>query len=211
MAGCGLPGIRRSLREMRRSACDRTVSLARRACRLPPAPSQGCPRTLAITPPAASAAVQAGQRHAVATTPAAGPPCRPGAARSRLSQTRLQIAPIVGASVEAATPLTERICQTRAKQRGICASPAAPTRPSTHVLKGYFSAISEGKRHHRHLCLGRATTRPATGCTASQGQEKAPGSGAEGWAAVSRRPPCRRSPTRPIDQLAGLAWRLSAG
>jgi hypothetical protein len=60
-----------------------------------------------------------------------------------MSKTRLQIAPIVGASVEAATPLTAEL-QTRARQRGITLAGSAD-QTATHVLKGYFSAISEGK------------------------------------------------------------------
>jgi hypothetical protein len=59
-----------------------------------------------------------------------------------LAGTRLQIAPIVGASVEAAAPLTAEL-QARARQLGITLAGSADQN-ATHVLKGYFSAISEG-------------------------------------------------------------------
>ncbi|TPK91388.1 MULTISPECIES: hypothetical protein [unclassified Mesorhizobium] len=110
----------------------------------------------AITPPATSApAAQGGAAAGVsvpassaapATTagaPAATTPVTPAQAAAILAKTRLQIAPIVGASVEAATPLTAEL-QARAKQRGITLA-GSQDQTATHVLKGYFSAISEGK------------------------------------------------------------------
>ncbi|MBZ9799208.1 hypothetical protein [Mesorhizobium sp. ES1-4] len=107
----------------------------------------------AITPPAASsqpapsaqgsaaATVPAPSSVAPATTTAA--PVTSAQAAAILSKTRLQIAPIVGASVEAATPLTAEL-QTRAKQRGITLA-GSQDQTATHVLKGYFSAMTEGK------------------------------------------------------------------
>ena len=109
----------------------------------------------AITPPATSTqALPATQGNtaagapAPATTTAGAPatattPLTPAQSAAILSKTRLQIAPIVGASVEAATPLTAEL-QTRARQRGITLAGSAD-QTATHVLKGYFSAISEGK------------------------------------------------------------------
>ncbi|WP_027055374.1 hypothetical protein [Mesorhizobium erdmanii] len=111
----------------------------------------------AITPPAASAQTAAPGSTA-ATVPATSPvpgattagapattttPLTPAQSAAILSKTRLQIAPIVGASVEAATPLTAEL-QARAKQRGITLA-GSQDQTATHVLKGYFSAISEGK------------------------------------------------------------------
>ncbi|KAA3451994.1 hypothetical protein C7I87_05040 [Mesorhizobium sp. SARCC-RB16n] len=110
----------------------------------------------AITPPAASAQpAPATQGSAAATVPALAPstptatagasaaPVTSAQAAAILSKTRLQIAPIVGASVEAATPLTAEL-QTRAKQRGITLA-GSQDQTATHVLKGYFSAMTEGK------------------------------------------------------------------
>jgi len=106
----------------------------------------------AITPPATSGPVAPGSTAATAPAPAtttAGapatttPPLTSAQSAAILAKTRLQIAPIVGASVEAATPLTAEL-QTRARQRGITLAGSAD-QTATHVLKGYFSAISEGK------------------------------------------------------------------
>ena len=58
------------------------------------------------------------------------------------ARTRLRFDPIVGATVDVATPLTERLAQ-RARARGI--SLAGSADPSTtHILKGYFSTLTEG-------------------------------------------------------------------
>ncbi|MBZ9697830.1 MULTISPECIES: hypothetical protein [unclassified Mesorhizobium] len=112
----------------------------------------------AITPPAASAQpAPATQGSAAATVPAPAPstaatatttagapaPITSAQAAAILSKTRLQIAPIVGASVDAATPLTAEL-QTRARQRGITLA-GSQDQTATHVLKGYFSAMTEGK------------------------------------------------------------------
>ena len=107
----------------------------------------------AITPPATSTPATQGSAAALpAPSPAdpaatvAGTPATtvtPAQSAAILSKTRLQIAPIVGASVEAATPLTAEL-QTRARQRGITLAGSAD-QTATHVLKGYFSAMSEGK------------------------------------------------------------------
>ncbi|MER9300611.1 hypothetical protein NKI38_29705 [Mesorhizobium sp. M0621] len=108
----------------------------------------------AITPPATSAQTQPG--NAATAVPAPAPPATSTASAPAttttpvtsaqsaaiLSKTRLQIAPIVGASVEAATPLTAEL-QTRARQRGITLAGSADA-AATHVLKGYFSTMSEG-------------------------------------------------------------------
>lgn len=106
----------------------------------------------AITPPATSGPVAPGSTAATAPAPATTTAGAPATTTSPLTsaqsaavlaKTRLQIAPIVGASVEAATPLTAEL-QTRARQRGITLAGSAD-QTATHVLKGYFSAISEGK------------------------------------------------------------------
>jgi hypothetical protein len=109
----------------------------------------------AITPPATSAQTlpaTSGNTAAMVSAPAgttAGAPAptttpvTSAQSAAILSKTRLQIAPIVGASVEAATPLTAEL-QTRARQRGITLA-GSTDQTATHVLKGYFSTMSEGK------------------------------------------------------------------
>lgn len=107
----------------------------------------------AITPPASSTQTMPGtQGTASATTspttaapapaPASGAAATP-AQTAVLARTRLQVAPIVGAPVEAAGPLTAEL-QTRAKQRGLTLV-GSTDQTATHVLKGYFSTMSEGK------------------------------------------------------------------
>lgn len=105
----------------------------------------------AITPPAAAATPAPATQGSVGAVPApatttAGAPAAttaPAPSAAVLAKTRLQIAPIVGASVEAATPLTAEL-QARAKQRGITLA-GSQDQTATHVLKGYFSTMSEGK------------------------------------------------------------------
>ncbi|RWN49349.1 MAG: hypothetical protein EOS03_02480 [Mesorhizobium sp.] len=95
----------------------------------------------AITPPATSTQTLPATSTAGAPASTAAPVTSAQSA-AILSKTRLQIAPIVGASVEAATPLTAEL-QTRARQRGITLAGSAD-QTVTHVLKGYFSTMSEG-------------------------------------------------------------------
>ncbi|UCI28348.1 hypothetical protein [Mesorhizobium sp. B2-8-5] len=113
----------------------------------------------AITPTASSAqslpAPQGSSTTATSpTTTAAAPSPAPSTAASPatratpaqtavLARTRLQVAPIVGATVEAAAPLTAEL-QTRARQRGLTLV-GSTDQTATHVLKGYFSTMSEGK------------------------------------------------------------------
>ena len=91
--------------------------------------------TSAATPPTTTAP-------APPTTAAAPTPATPAQAAA-IAKTRLQVAPIVGASVEAAAPLTAEL-QTRARQRGVTLV-GSTDQTATHVLKGYFSTMSEGK------------------------------------------------------------------
>jgi|SRR5438067_1475012 len=106
----------------------------------------------AVKPPASSAqALPASQGTSATTsptttspapTPTASTPATP-AQTAALAKTRLQVAPIVGASVEAAAPLTAEL-QARARQRGVTLV-GSTDQTATHVLKGYFSTMSEGK------------------------------------------------------------------
>jgi hypothetical protein len=97
------------------------------------------------------------------------------------SSARVQFAPVVGAPASAATPLAGRL-NASASAHGLSLVGAGDS-GATHVMKGYFSAISEdgqttviyvwdvidpaGARVHR-----------------IQGQAKAAASGAEGWDGV---------------------------
>ncbi|ESX13069.1 hypothetical protein NKI32_01980 [Mesorhizobium sp. M0761] len=141
----------------------------------------------AITPPAASAQPLAAPGIAPAATPApavgATTPANPAQSAAALSKTRLQIAPIVGASVEAATPLTAEL-QTRAKQRGITLAGSAD-QAATHVLKGYFSTMTEGK-DTTVIYVWDVYDPAGNRLHRINGQQKAPSvNAAEGWPAVA--------------------------
>ncbi len=95
---------------------------------------------------------------------------------------RVQFAPVVGATAKAVAPLSRRLA-VRAAERGIKLSGRSDSN-TTHVMKGYFSAISEagqttviyvwdvldpsGNRLHR-----------------IQGQSKAGGGNGDAWSSVS--------------------------
>ncbi|MFC3205182.1 hypothetical protein [Aquamicrobium soli] len=104
------------------------------------------PSAIKPADPAATTSIQpAGPT--TGSTQATGSPSDRAASAAALARTRLQIAPIVGATVEAATPLTERLAM-RARERGIkltgSAADQAPTQTPTLMIKGYFSALTEG-------------------------------------------------------------------
>lgn len=97
------------------------------------------------------------------------------------SRTRLQIAPIVGASVEAAGPLTERLA-TSARARGISVAGSSDT-TATHVLKGYFSTLSEGSET-TVVYVWDVYDMAGNRVHRINGQQSAASSGGEGWAGV---------------------------
>lgn len=142
----------------------------------------------AITPPAASAqppSADPGTEPVTTPTPTVGAttPANPAQSAAALSKTRLQIAPIVGASVEAATPLTAEL-QTRARQRGITLAGSAD-QAATHVLKGYFSTMTEGK-DTTVIYVWDVYDPAGNRLHRINGQQKAPSANAtEGWPAVA--------------------------
>ena len=96
-----------------------------------------------------------------------------------LTPSRIQFAPIVGSTVEAVTPLTQRLAE-RAHERGI--GLAGKGGDATHVLKGYFSAISEGGTT-TVIYVWDVLDTSGNRLHRIQGQAKADGKG-EGWPAV---------------------------
>jgi hypothetical protein len=117
--------------------------------------------------------------------PATSTPPSTSAAPSQttaIGRTRLQIAPIVGTSVEAAAPLSEEL-QARARQRGITLA-GSTDQSATHILKGYFSVISEGK-DTTVIYVWDVYDPTGNRLHRINGQEKAAAvNGAEGWAGV---------------------------
>lgn len=139
------------------------------------------------------------------TTPAASAPATP-AQTAALARTRLQVAPIVGASVEAAAPLTAEL-QTRAKQRGLTLV-GSTDQTATHVLKGYFSTMTEGK-DTTVIYVWDIYDPSGNRLHRINGQQKSPSTGSgEGWPAVA--PATMQAiADQTIDQFA--AWLGSGG
>lgn len=153
------------------------------------APSQATPGQATASDAPRTPAPNGGQAAASAAGPAvaASPSPVPAASAPQAAavagKTRLQIAPIVGASVEAATPLTQRLAA-RAKERGMTLA-GSSGQGATHVLKGYFSALTEGK-DTTVIYVWDIYDPAGNRLHRINGQQKAPSvNGAEGWAAVS--------------------------
>ncbi len=126
------------------------------------------------------------------STQAAGSQSDRAASPAVLAKTHLQIAPIVGATVEAATPLTERLAQ-RARERGIKLTGSAadqtptqsPTQTPTLMLKGYFSALTEGA-DTTVIYVWDIYDPAGNRLHRINGQQKAPSvKGGDGWSAVA--------------------------
>ncbi|SFO06078.1 hypothetical protein SAMN03159463_00993 [Mesorhizobium sp. NFR06] len=149
----------------------------------------------AITPPASSAQpLPSTQGTSSATTSPTTTAQAPSTAASSatsatpaqtaaLAKTRLQVAPIVGASVDAAAPLTAEL-QTRARQRGLTLV-GSTDQTATHVLKGYFSTMSEGK-DTTVIYVWDIYDPSGNRLHRINGQQKAPTvGGGEGWPTVA--------------------------
>ncbi|MGT2467323.1 hypothetical protein ACVOMV_24125 [Mesorhizobium atlanticum] len=176
----------------------------------------------AITPPASSAqssAAPQGTSTTATTSPTTAPapspapsttaspaPSRTPAQTAALAKTRLQVAPIVGASVDVAAPLTAEL-QSRAKQRGLTLV-GSTDQTATHVLKGYFSTMSEGK-DTTVIYVWDIYDPSGNRLHRINGQQKAPSVGSsEGWSAVA--PATMQAiADQTIDQFA--AWLGSGG
>ncbi|MER8955996.1 hypothetical protein NKH98_25410 [Mesorhizobium sp. M0833] len=137
----------------------------------------------AATPPATPAQPAGTAQTADTAQPSAAAAVPPAKSAAAIARTRLQVAPIVGASVEAATPLTAEL-QTRARQRGITLAGSTDQTP-THVLKGYFSTMTEGK-DTTVIYVWDIYDPAGNRLHRINGQQKAPSvGGGEGWAAVA--------------------------
>lgn len=96
------------------------------------------------------------------------------------SSAKIQFAPIVGSTVEAVTPLTERLAA-RAKERGIGLA-RSDEAGASFVLKGYLSAITEGSET-TVIYVWDVLDTSGNRLHRIQGQQKVTGKG-DGWAAV---------------------------
>ncbi|MGI6851964.1 hypothetical protein [Mesorhizobium sp. 1B3] len=146
---------------------------------LEPSSLTGTQQPPASTTP--SPAISAPDATAATSSTTASGQTAPGQVAAINSSTKIQFAPIVGSTVEAVTPLTERIAL-KARERGIgLARSDDPT--ATHVLKGYLSAISEGNGT-TVIYVWDVLDASGNRLHRIQGQQKATGKG-EGWVAVS--------------------------
>ena len=96
------------------------------------------------------------------------------------SDFRLGFDPVVGATAEATTPLSERLAS-RAVESGI--SLAAAGTPASLIMKGYFSAISEDGVT-TVIYVWDVIDPAGTRIHRIQGQTRAPATGGEGWDGV---------------------------
>lgn len=164
------------------AACTNAKDVLEPSAITPPPTSSA--QTLPATQGNSAAAVPAPTTAAPSSPPPAAPsPASPAQSAAVLSKTRLQVAPIVGASVEAAAPLTAEL-QTRARQRGITLA-GSTDQTATHVLKGYFSAISEGN-DTTVIYVWDIYDPSGNRLHRINGQQKAPSvKGGDGWTAVA--------------------------
>ena len=164
------------------AACTNAKDVLEPSAITPPPTSSA--QTLPATQGNSAAAVPAPTTAAPSSpAPAAPSPASPAQSAAVLSKTRLQVAPIVGASVEAAAPLTAEL-QTRARQRGITLA-GSTDQTATHVLKGYFSAISEGN-DTTVIYVWDIYDPSGNRLHRINGQQKAPSvKGGDGWTAVA--------------------------
>lgn len=130
-----------------------------------------------------SGATTGAQANAAASTTGTTTP--PPAAQTTVSATsstpKVFFAPIVGAPIEAATPLSRRL-STQAKSQGITLNTSTDT-DTSHTIKGYFSALSEGNQTivvYVWDVLDGAGNRVHR----IQGQQKVSGSAADPWSVV---------------------------
>ncbi|HEY4191680.1 MAG TPA: hypothetical protein VGM46_03465 [Mesorhizobium sp.] len=142
----------------------------------------------AIKPTAGQAApvAQGGAAPTVPAMPATQPAstATPAQSAAVMARIRLQIAPIVGPTVEAATPLTERL-GLRARERGLALTGSSGAQTPTHVLKGYFSAVSEGP-DTTVIYVWDVYDPAGNRLHRINGQQKAPSvKGGDGWTAVA--------------------------
>jgi hypothetical protein len=183
------------------AACTNAKDVLEPSAITPPANST---QTVPATPGTASATTSP-TTTAPAPTPGASTAATP-AQTAVLARTRLQVAPIVGAPVEAAGPLTAEL-QTRAKQRGLTLV-GSTDQTATHVLKGYFSTMSEGK-DTTVIYVWDIYDPSGNRLHRINGQQKAPSAGSgEGWPTVA--PATMQAiADQTIDQFA--AWLGSGG
>lgn len=145
-----------------------------------PQAQNGAATATSADPAAAPVPDAAPATGAAATAPSAAmatTPTTPGT----IQTAKLRFAPIVGAPIAAATPLSQRL-SALAKQKGIVLGTAGDT-DNTHIMKGYFSALPDGNLT-TIIYVWDILDPAGTRLHRIQGQEKVPGGAADPWSSV---------------------------
>ena len=141
-------------------------------------PSAIAPTAAASDPSTASVNPSGAASSPAATSPA---PATTTQSAAVIGKARVYFAPLVGASVEAATSLSDRLAK-RAKERGIRMTGSSDT-TTTHLLKGYFTPLVEG-RETTVIYVWDVYDPTGNRIHRISGQQKVTSAGGEGWAAV---------------------------
>lgn len=166
-----------------------------------PAPGQAAqPGTPAQAPAASTAPPAAAAAPSPGTTQPPAQAQAPVQNAALVAAARVHFAPIIGATVTAVAPFNQQIAA-RARERKLQIVPAGDA-SATHVMKGYFSAITEG-RDTLVIYVWDVVDPAGNRVHRIQGQERAPQDDGEGWAAV---PPqtMQAVANRTVDELT--AW-----
>lgn len=140
------------------------------------------PATVTTATPTATAPGTPAATPQPGTATSAGTAVASGAAQPGVSRTaKLRFAPIVGAPIAAATPLSQRL-SALAKAKGIVLGTAADT-DNTHIMKGYFSALPDGNQT-TIIYVWDVLDPAGTRLHRIQGQEIVPGNGTDPWSTV---------------------------
>lgn len=160
------------------SACNSSESpMGVTKADLPPTQNAATPTT---DPAQAPTPATTGPATAAPATTGPGQPAAP--ASPGVAQTaKLRFAPIVGAPIAAATPLSQRL-SALAKSRGITLGTASDN-DNTHIMKGYFSALADGNQT-TIIYVWDVLDPAGTRLHRIQGQEKVAGGGADPWSSV---------------------------
>jgi hypothetical protein len=133
-----------------------------------------------IAAPAATGPSEAGVPATAIPGPAAATSASPESA-ALVANARIQFAPIVGTSVEAAGTLSSRLLS-RARERGVH-TVGSDDKTTTHLLKGYFTPLVEG-RETTVIYVWDVYDPAGNRVHRISGQQKSKSSGGDGWAAV---------------------------
>jgi hypothetical protein len=136
----------------------------------------------ASNPPASTQAPAPASVAGQAATTAPAPAVSTAIDPAKVARARIQFAPIVGTSVEAATALSERL-SLRARERDMRLTGTGDA-ATTHVLKGYFTPLTEGKQT-TVIYVWDVYDPAGNRVHRISGQQKTASTGGEGWTAVT--------------------------